>query len=716
MNFYCDSTGQILHVDPERVYQGSAMANTIRFIGAFPLSAQVLVAYQLPNGLWTAPQMMTANETLSGVQDSNGAAYSVWESKIGVLYEVQNGQTVAVPDYRITANYGTVLVQFYVYAGNGESAGTKLATAASSFDVEKGVPVNIPTTPTDDYESLLQQILSALQVITETQSLLNASIAANTNVLLANNGTMYLYLNPTITPAEIYMKLLPNAVEMGVEEGGVLLYGKNTGASKKYFWSEITALFPEKVMVSPDGTTDCLRFDSSDILVYDAADDTLKIVQVDAFNSLTQLALFGHYYGNITGKLVEANARNLQYMVNDFFMQDETATVLTFEFGEEGGSVTLDLANTQYSSVYFDQYARIPTAGSTTVRFPFASGRHYVALINNTALSRDINGQSFITTGKEYLIAAKISTLANDIGKGAFEGCTALKKADIPFSATRENGIIEDYAFSGCPLGAVEIPEGFIEVGASNFDAVTAKEIELPVSMQGIADFSFSSVNIEKIIFNSEVDHIQPNITSPFTNALLIVPHDSVETYKSVFGYDKVEAYAYVPKGYRLIRDITLEEDIQGIDINTDDSGNPLKLKGVFIQFFGTVTGTNGNRSFKCSFNGGLVYQMYMEINISDYIKSYGLNQWIKSERVNIPNRNIFISQYNSRGIPNAGSSYNSIQGLADMNSNLMCDYAENAVANVTAINRIQYGQVNTVNGLMATGSRIFIWGIDDNE
>ena len=187
MNFYCDSTGQILHVDPERVYQGSAMANTIRFIGAFPLSAQVLVAYQLPNGLWTAPQMMTANETLSGVQDSNGAAYSVWESKIGVLYEVQNGQTVAVPDYRITANYGTVLVQFYVYAGNGESAGTKLATAASSFLVEKGVPVNIPTTPTDDYESLLQQILSALQVITEaeennTQNLLNESIAANTNV------------------------------------------------------------------------------------------------------------------------------------------------------------------------------------------------------------------------------------------------------------------------------------------------------------------------------------------------------------------------------------------------------------------------------------------------------------------------------------------------------------------------------------------------------
>lgn len=715
MNFYCDSSGQLLHVDPERVYQGSAMANTIRFIGAFPLSAQVLVAYQLPNGIWTARQMMTANETLSGVQDSNGAAYSVWESKIGVLYEVQNGQTVAVPDYRITANYGTVLVQFYVYAGNGESAGTKLATASSSFLVEKGVPVNIPTTPTYDYESLLQQILSALQVITETQSLLNASIAANTNVLLAHNGTMYLYLNPRLTAEDIYMKLLPNAVEIDTNEGGVLLYGKNTGEWKRYFWSEITALFPDKVKTSPDGTTDCLYFDTSDILVYDATDNTLKIVQVGDFNSLTQIALFGHYYGNITGKLVEANARNLQYMVNDFFMQDETATVLTFEFGEEGGSVTLDLANTQYSSVYFDQYARIPTAGSTTVRFTFAKGRHYVTLINNTALS-GVNNSSFITVGKENLIAVKISTLVNDIGKGAFEGCTALKKADIPFSATRENGVIEDYAFSDCPLGAVEIPEGFIEVGNECFTAVKAQEIELPTSLNAFAGFAFNSLYIEKIICkNTNPVWTTPEEESPFTNALLIVPHDSVETYKSVFGYDKVEAYAYIPKGYRLIRDITLEEDVLQIDVTTDDSGNPLKLKAVFITFFGGFTGEAGQRVLTLKLNGGVLYQMYYAPNITaNYLTNRFM--WIKSNRLDeIPNRNIFVSQYSELLRVNQGASFNLIQGLDGMNSTLRSDYGEPSTQH-RSINRIAFGQRNDTLGLMAAGSRIFIWGIDDNE
>jgi hypothetical protein len=403
------------------------------------------------------------------------------------------------------------------------------------------------------------------------------SIASNTNVMLANNGTMYLYLNPTLTQEEIYMKLLPNAVEMSTREGGVLLYGKNTGASKKYSWSAITALFPNKLRTSPDGTTDCLYFDNNDMLVYDASSDTLKIVLANEFNSLTQIALFGHYYGEITGKLVEANARNLQYMVNDFFMQDETATVLTFEFGEEGGSVTLDLANTQYSSVYFDQYARIPTAGSTTVKCPFSSGRHYVTLINNTALE-GVNNSSFITVGKENLIAVKISTLVNDIGADAFSGCTALKKADIPFSATRENGVIEDSAFYNCPLEELKIPEGFAEVGNECFGSVMAKEIELPTSLTTFGSATFISSYIEKIICKA-TNPVGDDDT--FTNALLIVPHDSVETYKSVFGYDKVEAYAYVPKGYRHIETITLTEEVTQVSFSIEPNGTPYNFQKV---------------------------------------------------------------------------------------------------------------------------------------
>lgn len=172
----------------------------------------------------------------------------------------------------------------------------------------------------------------------------------------------------------------------------------------------------------------------------------------------------------------------------------------------------------------------------------------------------------------------------------------------------------------------------------------------------------------------------------------------------------------YAPKGYRLIRDITLEEDIQQIDINTDDSGTPLKLKAVFITFFGKFTGNTGERTLKLAYNGGLVYQMYRATNLNEYALKNNTLQWIKSERMNLPDRSIWVSQFSLIGITNGGATYNNIQGLADMNSNMQCDYAENSAAKVKTINRIQYGQTSNAKGLMAAGSRIFIWGIDDDE
>lgn len=285
---------------------------------------------------------------------------------------------------------------------------------------------------------------------------------------------------------------------------------------------------------------------------------------------------------------------------NDFFMQDETATVLTFEFGEEGGLVTLDLAKTKYSSVYFDQYARIPEAGNTTVSFSFASGRHYVTLINNTALA-GVNYSSFITVGKKNLIAVKISTLVNDIGGSAFDRCTALRKADIPFSASGAQRRIGSAAFQNCPLEELKIPEGFTEVGYECFNSVTAEEIELPTTLNSFAGFAFNSSYIKKIICKATNPvWTTPEEEGPFNTALLIVPHDSVETYKSVFGYDKVEAYAYLqdvenlaPKGYRLIETITLTEEVTQTAFSKEPDGTPYDFKKVklLITFPSGYTG-----------------------------------------------------------------------------------------------------------------------------
>lgn len=145
MNFYVDSGGVVLHVDPERIFQGSANANTIRFVGAFASNLSVTTAFKLPNGVWTVPQKMTLSAQLPGVQMPDGTQFNTWEYKIPGT---------------VTENYGTVNVQFFVYGDTGGTGG-QIASAISSFEVEKGVPITLPD-PTDDYNTLLTQILSVL--------------------------------------------------------------------------------------------------------------------------------------------------------------------------------------------------------------------------------------------------------------------------------------------------------------------------------------------------------------------------------------------------------------------------------------------------------------------------------------------------------------------------------------------------------------------------
>lgn len=195
MNFFCDSGGRIFHVDPERVFQGSAGYNTIRFIGQFPSSSQVLVAYKLPNGVWTNPYYLPLAQVseLNEVQGPNGGIYSVWEGKLGAVPKVENGiiqkddngNVIYQLDYTLTENYGDVTVQFYVYAAsvgttqNGLPAvltGALLATASSSFTVEKGVPPQIPEFTGDTAQALLAEILAALSGVNTAYNGVNQDV------------------------------------------------------------------------------------------------------------------------------------------------------------------------------------------------------------------------------------------------------------------------------------------------------------------------------------------------------------------------------------------------------------------------------------------------------------------------------------------------------------------------------------------------------------
>lgn len=209
MNFYCNSGGTIFHVDPERIFQGSAGVNTIRFIGRFPSSAQVLLAYKLPNGNLTSPKVLTLVDELAEVEaPDNGGKFSVWETVLGAVPRLDsngrvlkddNGNVVYDLDFTITENYGTATLQFFVYAAsnsitvNGQVYNVKgglLATASSNFTIEKGAPALIPTveelTPTDA-QVLLAEILN---IISSNQTAYNNFTQEVTGKITAIEGSV----------------------------------------------------------------------------------------------------------------------------------------------------------------------------------------------------------------------------------------------------------------------------------------------------------------------------------------------------------------------------------------------------------------------------------------------------------------------------------------------------------------------------------------------
>ena len=136
MLFFASGQGR-LTVVPAQINQNSNGANTIYLTGAFSSASVVTVAFTLPDGTNTEPQLMTGDKTVD-----------------------YNGLTLAVKEYSlpksITQVYGRVTAQFYIQNGS-----EILATEATNITVAKGVPSKSPSAP----ENIYVQIAAALSSI-----------------------------------------------------------------------------------------------------------------------------------------------------------------------------------------------------------------------------------------------------------------------------------------------------------------------------------------------------------------------------------------------------------------------------------------------------------------------------------------------------------------------------------------------------------------------
>ena len=159
MLIFANGVGR-LTVIPSQLNQNSNRANTIYLTGAFPSAAVVTLAFTLPDGTHTEPQLMSGDKTI----DYNGEKFIVREYTI---------------PKNITQVKGRATVQFYITSNNGEET---LATEATDITIATGVPALTPAAPT---ENVYNQILAALSSIqTEFTNKLDKVTGPSTHTLL----------------------------------------------------------------------------------------------------------------------------------------------------------------------------------------------------------------------------------------------------------------------------------------------------------------------------------------------------------------------------------------------------------------------------------------------------------------------------------------------------------------------------------------------------
>lgn len=222
MLFFASGQGR-LTVVPAQINQNSNGANTIYLTGAFPSASVVTVAFTLPDGTNTEPQLMTGDKTVD-----------------------YNGLTLAVKEYSlpksITQVYGRVTAQFYIQNGS-----EILATEATNITVAKGVPSESTAAP----ENIYEQIVAALSSIqTEMTNKLDKQSGTSGDILLYAKKP-----EGSQTMVELSAEILGNAAVQRDSNGNVKVpeATKDTHAvNLKQFIDTMSAAIAEAVATKLD--------------------------------------------------------------------------------------------------------------------------------------------------------------------------------------------------------------------------------------------------------------------------------------------------------------------------------------------------------------------------------------------------------------------------------------------------------------------------------
>lgn len=180
MIIFTNANGTLLNVMPERVYQGSNEANQIYLIAPFAQTNTVEIAFKLPQtGMYTEPYLMTFQQQLTGLVTEDNKPLSGWVINIPI---------------EVTEYYGKVTLQIYVKALQDEKTIT-IATAGTTFEVERGVKPILPDEPSEDVYDQILAIISGIQSDLDNGQLSAIELTGSAN---SNSGAKGFSLNALV--------------------------------------------------------------------------------------------------------------------------------------------------------------------------------------------------------------------------------------------------------------------------------------------------------------------------------------------------------------------------------------------------------------------------------------------------------------------------------------------------------------------------------------
>jgi hypothetical protein len=206
MIFFANADGSVKQVITNPIYQNSNNAAEVVLIAPYT-NATATVAFTLPNGLNTSEYLMSTVDLGDYMEVSPTKTYTAYR---------------ALLDSTVTENAGQLTVQFFLYLTN---TSTVLSTFATTVDIQPGVPVVLPETPTPD---IYAQILKQLQGVVGLDNIETKSFNPN-----YENGA-YTQTTLEVTKSKANEESEPQKIEVEVyAKNGNVSFNELTEAQKE---------------------------------------------------------------------------------------------------------------------------------------------------------------------------------------------------------------------------------------------------------------------------------------------------------------------------------------------------------------------------------------------------------------------------------------------------------------------------------------------------